>query len=320
MKYQSGQGAIEYLLIIGAAVIIAVIVIALMMGLAGQGTQATQEAGVQTTYSELELFKISQQTGLEAGQQINPAEEEKLAIDLVGLWHLNGDYSDEISGLTGEVIITAPTLVETGLWDTEAYSFNGSDDVYIEVNKAIQRPNEETYSVWFKPTQYGVSIISFIVAKSNEGDNPTNGNHARGTLRVLTDGRLYVNSGSYGGGCWAIWPAVVSEDTIILNKWNHAVFSIDFDTNYTISLYLNGKLAGKTSPDATLYKPINPTSSSTYSLDGSCSNDNVFMWIGRRKTGDSSFIGQIEEVAFWGRILSAQEIKNLFIKGAAVLN
>ena len=46
------QGAIEYLLIIGAAVIIAVIVIALMMGLAGQGTEATEEAGVGNAFEQ----------------------------------------------------------------------------------------------------------------------------------------------------------------------------------------------------------------------------------------------------------------------------
>ena len=46
------QGAIEYLLIIGAAVIIAVIVIALMMGLAGQGTEATEEAGVGSAFEQ----------------------------------------------------------------------------------------------------------------------------------------------------------------------------------------------------------------------------------------------------------------------------
>ncbi len=46
------QGAIEYLLIIGAAVIIAVIVIALMMGLAGQGTEATEEAGLGNEFEK----------------------------------------------------------------------------------------------------------------------------------------------------------------------------------------------------------------------------------------------------------------------------
>ncbi len=49
----TGQGAIEYLLIIGAAVIIAVIVIALMMSLAGTGTENTQEAGLDSAYSGL---------------------------------------------------------------------------------------------------------------------------------------------------------------------------------------------------------------------------------------------------------------------------
>jgi Flp pilus assembly pilin Flp len=49
---EKGQGAIEYLLIIGAAVIIAVIVIALMMTLSQQGTTAADEAGLEDTYEE----------------------------------------------------------------------------------------------------------------------------------------------------------------------------------------------------------------------------------------------------------------------------
>ena len=53
IKKVQAQGAIEYLLIIGAAVIIAVIVIALMMSLAGTGTQNTQEAGLDSAYSGL---------------------------------------------------------------------------------------------------------------------------------------------------------------------------------------------------------------------------------------------------------------------------
>jgi uncharacterized protein (UPF0333 family) len=46
----NGQGAIEYLLIIGAAVIIAVIVIAFMMGLTQEGTNVSDEAGIEDTF------------------------------------------------------------------------------------------------------------------------------------------------------------------------------------------------------------------------------------------------------------------------------
>ena len=50
---KKAQGAIEYLLIIGAAVIIAVIVIALMMGLAQQGTTNVETADVSSGYIEM---------------------------------------------------------------------------------------------------------------------------------------------------------------------------------------------------------------------------------------------------------------------------
>ena len=52
-----GQGAIEYLLIIGAAVIIAVIVIALMMTLSQQGTGAAEEAGLEDVFEKAQCQK-----------------------------------------------------------------------------------------------------------------------------------------------------------------------------------------------------------------------------------------------------------------------
>ena len=47
---RKGQGALEYLLLIGGAVLVAVIVITLLLGIADQGqtdTQATADAGSQ---------------------------------------------------------------------------------------------------------------------------------------------------------------------------------------------------------------------------------------------------------------------------------
>jgi uncharacterized protein (UPF0333 family) len=54
---KKGQGAIEYLLIIGAAVIIAVIVISLMMTLSQQGTGAADDADVEGIYGDLDAYK-----------------------------------------------------------------------------------------------------------------------------------------------------------------------------------------------------------------------------------------------------------------------
>lgn len=48
-----GQGSIEYLLIIGAAVIVAVLVITLMMSLSGTGTQNVEDSGVDSAYEGL---------------------------------------------------------------------------------------------------------------------------------------------------------------------------------------------------------------------------------------------------------------------------
>jgi uncharacterized protein (UPF0333 family) len=50
MKFnKKGQGALEYLLLIGGAVLIAVIVIALLVGMGSSGRQSTQENATTTT-------------------------------------------------------------------------------------------------------------------------------------------------------------------------------------------------------------------------------------------------------------------------------
>jgi hypothetical protein len=62
-----GQGAIEYLLIIGAVVIIAVIVIAVMMSLSQQGTTAAEDAGLEDTFEKAQCQKDCGFLGANAG-------------------------------------------------------------------------------------------------------------------------------------------------------------------------------------------------------------------------------------------------------------
>ena len=111
MILTKGQGAIEYLLIIGAAVIIAVIVIALMMGLGGQGTGAVEEAGVGSEYSK-GLIQAKSCTKL-------PFIEDD---------HMGSNHSDRIPknysyylGFTADQIMTE-------------YYYDNTPNVYIENN------------------------------------------------------------------------------------------------------------------------------------------------------------------------------------------
>ena len=53
-----GQGALEYLLIISAAVIVAVIVIALMLGLTQEGSSAAADANIGGTLDDAQSLKL----------------------------------------------------------------------------------------------------------------------------------------------------------------------------------------------------------------------------------------------------------------------
>ncbi len=55
---KKGQGALEYLLIISAAVIVAVIVIALMLGITQEGSGAADDADIGGTLDEANSLKL----------------------------------------------------------------------------------------------------------------------------------------------------------------------------------------------------------------------------------------------------------------------
>ena len=170
----------------------------------------------------------------------------------------------------------------------KAISFDGFDD-YISGSVGNQKTfysNKMTISFWMNQKE--------IVEGENLGlvslDSSSYGSKSiiqfaklNGENHLFTDAINIANN------------LVLSQDKMpVLNQWNHVIFIID-DQNY--SYYLNGKpmLTGKFN---------NYLSSSINNIQ-----------IGRRSDQATGYYtGLIDELVIWGRVLSADEILNMYNK------
>lgn len=132
-----GQGAIEYLLIIGAAVIIAVIVIALMLTLAQQGTENAEAADVKDIYHDLKVNLRGYEIEIVAGDNSGYGGS---ASDVGDLCKVSGDqrycswpisnYETIFGGTIGcfgtnaEITLRLENL-DTGEVETKVFSVSG---------------------------------------------------------------------------------------------------------------------------------------------------------------------------------------------------
>ena len=164
-RTSQGQGAIEYLLIIGAAVIIAVIVISLMMGLAGQGTGAVQDADVSDIYHDLKVslrgYEIDMYDSSWANGTAADVKDRCSAINTSSLcsWPIKNPEEILINTSTGkydacldtkaEVVVRFEDL-ESGEVTTETINLTGVDTLKtFKVNYKGDPNNNHNLKVMF---------------------------------------------------------------------------------------------------------------------------------------------------------------------------
>lgn len=132
MKFNKGQGALEYLLLIGGAVLIAVIVIALLVGLGGQGRKDAQ--GQATNLGEIQ--GQTPQAAMLTNVIINTDRNE-----LTLTWAANGGVDANVvvtdigNVVIDEFVITSNNIVPVGVLTAGQYK------AYIETTSAGQRVN-----------------------------------------------------------------------------------------------------------------------------------------------------------------------------------
>lgn len=201
---------------------------------------------------------------------------------LTGWWTFCGNANDE-SGNGHPGIINGATLTDDRFGTVNrGYQFDGVND-FIKVNNIYDYSNK-TINTWFNAAEIYKSGNSAYQIFEIDAQSLSYGR----TSAQIESGILYVT----GGGELASYAIPIDS-----NQWFMLTMT---RTPTVIKYYLNGSYLG----DA-------PSGIST-----STTNDNPNLLIGVDRAETVQFFkGKIDEVGIWNRVLSEQEIEQLFYHG-----
>ena len=222
----NAQGAIEYLLIIAAAILVVAIVILAITGALGGGQDQSS-------------ISIDKQCSSFQGLQYAQNKEEYASIQngLLGYWNLNGDTLD-ISGnnqngfdCTGH----CPSVVD-GLWGSKAYAFDGMNS-YLDFGSFFPAEEMKTITFWANFNSDNTSPGQEIVSKST---------NSRGVEVLWYNGGLaYYVMGGYSR------TIVKPKTEINLGEW---YFVVATQENGDMKFYIDNELVGSNNDPPT---PLN---------------------------------------------------------------
>ncbi|MFZ4680660.1 MAG: LamG-like jellyroll fold domain-containing protein [Flavobacterium sp.] len=208
---------------------------------------------------------------------------------LVGYWPFNGNANDE-SGNGNNGTVNGATLTTDRLGaSNSAYSFNGNGQYIQAPNQSLQ--GSVTFSGWYKMATYNLSQADIFFFANN---TPTNSildcNFAVGYRYDAGTGQYghstYPRSNSNLTGYYAL-NQIPSADV-----WHH--FVCVFNNGIFVKMYLDNNL---------FY--TNTTVVSNTSIPS------LPMLIGYAGQG-YSFTGQLDDIGIWNRVLTEQEITNIY--------
>jgi len=158
-----------------------------------------------------------------------------------------------------------------------------------------------TVSAWVYPISDGAGDTGRIIQKAS-GTGPTAGwylatsNHSGSECKLRFD-----TSFSSTNGLW-----ITDNRSLKIGKWNHVVLTWNDDSpDNQPKFYVNGELVDSTEQDT--------GPAGTYDTDASRD-----LLIGNEDNGTETFAGCITEVSFWGSVLSADNINELYNDGKAL--
>jgi len=230
--------------------------------------------------------------------------------DLAGYWPMNGDWTDYSAygnngTSSGSATFAAGRIdgISSASFVIDSKSFDGSGGAVTTQPKIVTDISDSfTMSFWAKPTAtresttetnttqvLGAGVQRFAIAPVNAFNLGHQG--ASAGVSVGTNG-ISVFEETTIDGLFSYMPSLLVYDaTTPLTGWNHIAVVYN---NKQPSLYLNGVLVktGQTS----LQKNVYPSA--------------VFAYGNERPTG--AYSGQMEEVAYYKRALTAPEIQSLY--------
>jgi hypothetical protein len=306
---RKGQGAIEYLLIIGAAIIVVAVVIVAITSVSNTGKEQLSDAGVSHTNDPL---KEASGNYIKISNYYYPKTE--LGNGLVGLWHFDegsGTVTTVSSGKgnTGALTNIRGILANNPLWVGgkfgAALSFRSGDiNSYVNVGSgaSLNIPGDITIEAWVNPAiSPEVNHAGIFVGRGPGGSGSEDYSLvvAGNSVSLPYNNRLGFNYCA-GPNC-ANWYDAASWSTgtageLSSGAWAQVVVTRNISDG-KIRYYKNGILMDAApGVGAGLGQLTNPKVIGADTAQG----------------GNGYFAGLIDEVAVWNRALSDAEIQSLY--------
>jgi hypothetical protein len=224
---------------------------------------------------------------------------------LVGSWTFNGQdttWTSATAGTTNDLSGNGNTGTMTNMSRStspapgisgQALSFDGEDDV-VQVNQSSSINNLDTLtlSALIYLNSYGKYGYGRILSKEGIG------------FKWYVDATAYTSSGfSFEAQRWAtdgIWSS--PSNSILTGRWYHVAVTYDYSSlSNTPIFYINGSqvVAGLAQPPG-----------------GAKSSETDDLWIGDNDESLRTFNGLIDEVRIYNRVLTADEILQLYRLGS----
>ena len=210
---------------------------------------------------------------------------------LIGWWPFSGNANDESgtgnNGTTNDATLTTDRFGRAN----KAYSFNGNSS-YIEVlhNSSQNLSNAVSFSLWINPPDYTTNINQTRIPLSKMRTSNTYGIGFETVdgIGSCCGPQFFANNNTGLGG-------LNYEDTVALltSSWTHLVGTYD---GSTLKLYKNSILLGSANGILNLSSII----------------QNLYFGKEGSNTPSNYFKGLIDDIGFWNRALTQQEITALY--------
>ncbi|MEV5496677.1 LamG-like jellyroll fold domain-containing protein [Nonomuraea fuscirosea] len=215
-----------------------------------------------------------------------------LNSDPFGYWRLgeaSGTSGEDLGTGAGDLTYSGVTLAQpgalAGTTDTAA-TFRAGSVVKLQSHTIPHLGDQVSVEAWFKTTQSGVIMAAGAAEASNV---------ARGAmLYVGTDGKLR-------GSLDTVMAPITSATAVNDGQWHHVVLSV---AGQDQKLYLDGQQAGTMTGTVTAWR--------TYATIGNGYTDPATSPAVPTTAQAFPFQGQLDEVALYGKPLTAAEVQEHF--------
>jgi hypothetical protein len=219
------------------------------------------------------------------------------------LMHMNNNFNDTSGNGINGTAYNGATFTTNAKFGSHAGSFDSIDDHVRFADNSFDRIDGSG------------TMAGWIYIKGNATTNTifTYGDSASTNYYIIFSVNPSNQLGNdYRGSSTSFQWYCRSDASLAKNTWNHVAWTQE--NNVAVKLYINGIEATKTCTETGVVKE------QSYFDDIAASAELGTLAALRRSTIQNYFNGSIDEFAIWNRSLSADEIMNVYKRGATKLN